>query len=183
MGQPAVFLDRDGTINVEKDYVYLWKDWEWLPGAVEALKHLKDMGYLLVVVSNQSGVARGYYREEDIHRLHEKVNQELLKHNVQIDAFYYCPHHAKYGDKKECSCRKPNPGLLLRAQKDLGIDLKHSYMIGDKVVDVEAGLSAGAESILVETGYGQKQKNILKHSVSVVRDLLSAVDIIRAKSF
>lgn len=139
MKKKAIFLDRDGTINIDKGYVYKINDFEFINKVPEALKKLKDKGYLLIVVTNQSGVARGYYKEVDIVNLHNFVNNILWKRFcVKIDKFYYCPHHEngivnEYRIK--CKCRKPNPGMILKAVKDYNIDLSLSYMIGDRDTD------------------------------------------------
>lgn len=154
----AVFLDRDGTINEEKNYLYKIEDFEFIPGAPEAIKKLKDEGYLVVVVSNQSGIARGYFDEQAVDRLHHHIQSELFEYGTSIDAFYYCPHHPKAGlgkYKVACECRKGAPGMLLQAARDHNIDLKQSYIIGDKLADIEAGERAGCQSILVLTGYGE----------------------------
>lgn len=145
MMNKAVFLDRDGTINVDKGYVYKIDDFEFISGTIEAIKKLNDNGYLVIVVTNQSGVARGYYTEEDIHKLHVYINRELQKYGAHIDKYYYCPHHPDYGNelyKKQCDCRKPKTGMIDQAIKDFNIDRKKSFMIGNKISDIQAGLSA-----------------------------------------
>jgi len=155
--RPAVFLDRDGTINVEKNYLYRIEDFEFIPGAQEAIRRLKDAGYLVIVVTNQSGVARGYFTLKDVHQLHEHMQAELAKYGTAIDAFYVCPHHPSEGGgeyKFDCACRKPAPGMLLQAASDFGIDLHRSFMVGDKVADIEAGQSVGCHTVLVMSGYG-----------------------------
>ena len=134
----AIFLDRDGTINVEKNYLHLAKDWDWIPGAIDALSRFKLAGYLIVVISNQAGLARGYYRESDILDLHTWVNRQLSSSHAKIDAFYFCPHHPDYSTGG-CDCRKPLPGLILRAAEKWNIDIPGSWMIGDKLSDVQAG--------------------------------------------
>lgn len=153
----AVFLDRDGTLNVEKDYLYKLEDFEFIPGVPLALKRLHEAGFLLVIVTNQSGVARGYFALEDVTALHLHMQEVLRPFGVQLDGFYICPHHPTAGHPPydiECDCRKGKPGLLLRAARELKIDLDHSFMVGDKRVDLEAGRSAGCRSLLVRTGYG-----------------------------
>ena len=152
----AVFLDRDGTLNVEKDYLYRIEDFEFIPGVPEALKRLQDAGFLLVVVTNQSGVARGYYTLEDVDILHHHMCEELERFGVKIDGIYVCPHHPTEGVapyRQDCACRKGQPGMLLRAAEDLHIDLSRSFMVGDKASDVLAGISAGCTACLVESGY------------------------------
>lgn len=139
MKQKAVFLDRDGTINIDKGYVYRNEDFEFIKGVPETLVKIKDKGYLLIVVTNQSGIARGYYTEEDVLQLHLQVNNTLFDHyGIKIDKFYYCPHHFEEGVgeyKIQCQCRKPNSGLIEQALQDFDIDIGKSYMIGDKESD------------------------------------------------
>ncbi|MDW7643573.1 MAG: D-glycero-beta-D-manno-heptose 1,7-bisphosphate 7-phosphatase [Desulfuromonadales bacterium] len=175
----AVFLDRDGTINVEKDYLHRIEDFEFIPGAIEAIQRLKEAGFLVVVVTNQSGVARGYFTEDDVNRLHAHLQKELARHGTGIDAFYLCPHHPDYGKGEgggDCDCRKGKPGMLLQATKDWNIDLPASIMIGDKRADLEAGRTAGCYTILVRTGYGEEelQKGAGEVADDVADDLLAA---------
>lgn len=153
----AVFLDRDGTINVEKHYLHKIEDFEFIPGAPEAIKSLKDAGFLVIVVSNQAGVARGYFDEQAVETLHRHIQAELAALGTAIDAFYFCPHHPEEGVgryKVACGCRKGEPGMLLQAAREHDIDLQASFMIGDKLADIVAGQRAGCQSILVLTGYG-----------------------------
>lgn len=153
MKKKAVFLDRDGTINKEIGYLYKPSDWEFVGGSDRAIECIKKLGYLVVVVTNQSGIARHYYTEADVDYLHKNVNDLLWRtRSTTIDAFYVCPHHPDFTGK--CACRKPEPGMLLKAADDLNIDLSKSYMVGDKWSDVLSGLSCGCKSILVQTGYG-----------------------------
>ena len=157
----AVFLDRDGTINEEVHYLHKPEDLRLLPGAAEAIRRLKEAGFVTVVVTNQAGVARGYYTCEDVEALHRYLNQELEKTGGHIDAFYYCPHHPVHGIgvyRKVCRCRKPGIGMYEMAERDFAVDKAHSYMIGDKRLDIEAGHNYGVESILVGTGYGRELK-------------------------
>ncbi len=174
MTSPAVFLDRDGTLNVEKDYLFRSEEWEWLPGVKEALKEFQKLGYRLVVVSNQSGVARGFYKEDDVHRLHRWVNQELAKDGLKIDGFYICP-HAPAEKGGTCTCRKPSTELLTRAVRDLSIDLPGSVVIGDKVSDMEMAKRAGIPGLLVLTGYGAEEKGRVPPGTPVLSDLKAAV--------
>ncbi|HUC92003.1 MAG TPA: D-glycero-beta-D-manno-heptose 1,7-bisphosphate 7-phosphatase [Paenibacillus sp.] len=177
----AVFLDRDGTINAEKNYLFRTDDWEWTPGAIEAIRGFNDLGYLVIVISNQAGIARGLYSEADLHKLHGYVDELLASHGARIDAYYYCPHHPDFGELRQCDCRKPNPGLLLRAQSDFGIDMAKSYMIGDKKSDITAGHRAGSRSILVRTGYGMTEERTVAKEVPVVGDLWEAYSTILVK--
>ncbi len=173
----AVFLDRDGTINVEKDYLYQVADFEFVPGAEEAIRRLNQAGLLVIVVTNQSGVARGYYTEDDVEQLHRHINRELARHDAHVDAWFYCPHHpsGKGSYALPCSCRKPLPGMLRAAALRYDIDLEQSYMVGDKQADIEAGMAAGCHTILVRTGYGEKEEQALDGPVEIRDDLLAAV--------
>lgn len=182
MAKPAVFIDRDGTLNVEKNYLHTWAEWEWIAGAPDAIKRFNEAGYVVIVTSNQAGVARGFYREQDIDSLHQQVDADLQKQGAHIDAYYYCPHHPEHGEVRDCDCRKPEPGMLLRAAAEHDIDLLKSFMIGDKVSDVEAGLNAGVIPILVETGYGKDERADLPPAVLVVRDVSAACDWILESS-
>lgn len=153
MSNKAVFFDRDGTLNVNTDYLYKKEDFIWMPDAVEAIKYANDHGYLVIVVTNQSGVARGYYTEEDVKLLHEWMNQELKKKGAHIDAFYYCPYHTKGTVPKytkDSEDRKPKPGMVLKAIKDYDIDPKQSIMIGDKPLDAECAENAGIHGVLYD---------------------------------
>lgn len=173
----AVFLDRDGTINLEKEYLYRIEDFEFVAGAEDAIRLLNQAGYLVVVVTNQSGVARGYYTEEDVEILHREVSVRLAAKGAHVDAWYYCPHHpaGKGSYALPCRCRKPLPGMLLAAADRYGICLEESIMIGDKRIDVEAALAAGCRPILVRSGYGSVEQEGLSQNVEVSNDLLSAV--------
>ena len=142
----AVFLDRDGTLMEEVHYCSDPKDVRLLPGVYDALSRLKAAGYLLVVITNQSGIGRGYFTEEDYGRVHA----ELLRQCDPIDAAYYCPSCPELEDPR----RKPSPGMILEAAEELEISLRDSFMIGDKEIDVQAGRNAGVRTILVRTGYG-----------------------------
>ena len=178
MARRAVFLDRDGTINVEKSYLYRLEDWEWIPGAIDAIRNLNHAGYLVIVVTNQAGIARGMYGEEDVRRLHEQTDAVLAPLGARIDAYYYCPHHPDFGARIACSCRKPSPGMILQASRDWDIDLSHSYIVGDKLADVEAGLAAGVTPILVATGYGAESRSALASGVHWVADVGAAARLI-----
>ena len=143
----AVFLDRDGVINVDHGYVSTWERFEFLPGVPDALRALQDAGYLLIVVSNQSGIGRGYYCEADVESLNQAVAQHLGSTvGVTLSGFYHCPHHPTEAEgefRRQCDCRKPAPGMIRQAVRDHGIDLKTSLLVGDKDSDIEAGRAAG----------------------------------------
>lgn len=178
--QRAVFLDRDGTINVDHGYVFRAEEFEFIPGAPEAIRRLRDAGYLVIVVTNQAGVARGLYDEEDVHELHRHLDRELARYGTAIDAYYYCPHHPEKGRGsylRECACRKPLPGMMLQAAADFSLDLGLSFLVGDKRSDIDAGTAAGCRPILVETGYGAGVDN-LPADVPRVADLAEAVELI-----
>jgi len=172
----AVFIDRDGTINEEREYLYRTDDFAFIPGAVQAIRLLNDAGFLVIVVTNQSGVARGYYTEEDVHLLHRHIATQLEQSGARVDAWFYCPHHpsGRGSYALPCRCRKPLPGMLLEAAGRYDIDLESSVMIGDKLVDVEAGRAAGCRPILVRTGYGSGEERRCGGDVAVFDDLLAA---------
>ena len=178
----AVFLDRDGTINVEKNYLHKIEDFEFIPGAPEAIKRLKDAGFLVIVVSNQAGIGRGYFDEQDVEELHRHIQSELVNYDASIDAFYFCPHHPQEGIgdfRVVCDCRKGQPGMLQQAAREHDIDLQKSFMIGDKLADIEAGQRAGCKSILVLTGYGAAAAlNPKIASVKKCNDLSCAVNLV-----
>jgi D-glycero-D-manno-heptose 1,7-bisphosphate phosphatase len=180
--RPAVFLDRYGTINVEENYLIDPAAFEFIPGVPQALKRLQDAGYLLVVVTNQSGVARGYFSMEQVRRLHDHMETLLQTYGVKLAGIYSCPHHPVAGIGEyltNCSCRKGEPGMLLQAAQDLAIDLRQSYMVGDKKADIEAGSAAGCRSILVKTGHGLKWlESAESRGADIAADLPEAVEII-----
>lgn len=155
----VVFLDRDGTINIEKNYLYRPEDFEFISGAVHAIKLLNDNGFKIVVVTNQAGVARGYYTEEDVKKLHNYIDECLREYGAHIDTYIYCPHHPENGIGKyrcRCSCRKPATGMFEKAADVYDIDMEQSWMVGDNVGDMESGKKFGLKTILVSTGYGEK---------------------------
>ncbi len=146
MTSGAVFLDRDGVINVDSGYVGDWDSFVFLPGVIEAMRALCDAGYALVIVTNQSGIGRGFYTEEDFQVLTERMCNELSRHGVSIAGVYFCPHLPEAAlpqYRKTCDCRKPKPGLIHRALEELDIDLTRSAMVGDKSSDMQAALAAG----------------------------------------
>ena len=179
----AVFLDRDGTINVEVQYLNKVEDFQFIPGVPFALKRLKDAGFLLVVVTNQSGIGRGHYDEAALDTVHNHMHEELASFGVTIDACYFCPHHPEHAKGhylKECACRKPLPGMLQQAAEALDIDLSASFMVGDKLADVEAGINAGCTPLMVMTGYGAAHAAQRPEGVQTYPDLPAAVEAILA---
>lgn len=183
----AVFLDRDGTINEDVGYPSRIDQVRIYPYAFEALRKLKDAGFAAVVVTNQSGIGRGYLTEADLAAIHRHIASEFAARGVRIDAFYYCPHYEfsdlpGYGGL--CACRKPEPEMGRRAAAELGLDLERSYMIGDKIEDVRFGLAIGAKPVLVRTGYGAESEQRLPGlgitPAAVADDLRAAVDWVLA---
>jgi D,D-heptose 1,7-bisphosphate phosphatase len=173
----AVFMDRDGTINEEVSFLSRMEQLRLYPQAYEAIRLINASGMKAVVVTNQSGIARGYFTEDFVRSVHERINEMLRTEGAHIDGFYVCPHHPVYGNgiyKQHCSCRKPKPGMLLQAAEEMNIDLTRSYMIGDMLKDIEAGKKAGASAILVKTGYGP---NIVRTDMPayIAADILEAV--------
>ena len=148
--RPAVFLDRDGVLNRDHGYVHRREDFEWIHGAKKAIRLLNDRGYLVFVVTNQAGVARGYYEMAHVERLHRWMNAELRKSGAHIDRYYICPHHPDFDG--ECDCRKPRPGMLLRAMDDWTVDPSRSFLVGDKVTDLQAAEHARIAGHIFESG-------------------------------
>ncbi|AOM42358.1 D-glycero-beta-D-manno-heptose 1,7-bisphosphate 7-phosphatase [Xenorhabdus hominickii] len=155
-GIPAVFLDRDGTINIDHGYVHEIDNFQFIDGAIDAMLELKKMGYALVLVTNQSGIARKIFTEDQFMQLTEWMDWSLADRGVDLDGIYYCPHHPEASNeeyKKNCNCRKPQPGMLLDAQEELHIDMSASYMVGDKIEDMLAANAANVgTTVLVRTG-------------------------------
>jgi D-glycero-D-manno-heptose 1,7-bisphosphate phosphatase len=157
--QAAVFLDRDGTINEEVGYLDRIEKLRLIPGAAEAIRLINESGMKAIVVTNQSGVARGILAESFVAEIHARLRKMLRAEGAFLDGVYYCPHHPSEGlgdYLRTCDCRKPAPGLLLRAAEELQLDLTRSYMVGDTLKDIEAGTRAGVKGILVRTGYGKE---------------------------
>ena len=155
------FLDRDGVLIEEVNYLQSPDQICILPGVIEALQLLKDNNYKIIVITNQAGVARGYFKEDVIPKIHKEIDERLKRYNLKIDKYYYCPHHpegtiAKYAIN--CDCRKPMPGMILQAQKDFNLDLNNSFLIGDKISDLLAAKNADCKGLLVETGHGKDHK-------------------------
>jgi D-glycero-D-manno-heptose 1,7-bisphosphate phosphatase len=178
--RPAVFLDRDGTMNQEAGYLSRLEDLILFPYTAEAIRRLKTRGYLVVVITNQGGIGRGLLTEEFVGLAHRHITEALAAAGASVDAFYYCPHHPLAvidALRVACDCRKPQPGLLRRAAADLGIDLPRSFVVGDRWHDIEAGRAVGARGILVRSGYGAADEQNPKPGVTadaVVQDLAEA---------
>jgi len=176
-GKRAIFLDRDGVINVDNGYVSVVDDFEFIDGVIESLQLLKEKGYLIVVITNQSGIARGYFTEEQFHTLTEWMDWSLADRGVDLDGIYYCPHHAEHGlgkYKVDCECRKPKAGMINEAVEELNIDIKQSILVGDKLSDIQAGISAGiTTNYLVRTGKTITEQG--EQSASAVYDDLASV--------
>jgi len=154
--RPALFLDRDGVLNEDPGYVYRWEDFRWIEGAIEVVAAFNRAGWLVIVVTNQSGVGRGYYTEADMHALHARMAEELAAAGARIDAFYHAPHHPeakldayRHPDPPD---RKPNPGMILRALSEWPIDREASILVGDKLSDMEAATRAGIRGVLFPGG-------------------------------
>lgn len=174
----AVFLDRDGTINKDTSYINKIEDLELLDNTVEGLKLLLEKGFKLIIITNQSGVGRGYFPLKVLNNINVKLYEILRKQGIKINAFYYCPHIKGAKIKKydfDCSCRKPGPGLLLMAAKELKIDPGNSYMIGDKPSDILAGYNAGVKGSIFISNKGKKKKiSFVSEPSYIAGDLLDA---------
>ena len=184
----AVFLDRDGTINEEVGYLSNPEGFILIDGSAEAILRLNRAGLFVVVVSNQSGVARGYFTEDDVKRVNDRMIEELEKVGARLDRIYYCPHHPEVGDGKyrvKCRCRKPMPGMIEEAEKMLPIDVSRSFVVGDHIGDIELAHNVGASSVFVLTGHGgeEYEKMIEKGVIPdhTADDPRAAVDIILKK--
>jgi D-glycero-D-manno-heptose 1,7-bisphosphate phosphatase len=154
--QKAVFIDRDGVINKEVGYLHKTDDFEFIDGVFDACKYFQALGYKLIVITNQSGIARGYYQEEDFHRLTAWMLEQFTNQDINILDVFFCPH----GPESTCICRKPQPGMLLEARDKFDIDMKNSWMIGDKETDVAAADAAGVtNTILVKSGHTIDEAN------------------------
>lgn len=173
----AVFLDRDGTINVDKGNIWKIRDFDFIPKAINALKELEKSDYKIVVITNQGKVGTGLCTLEDVIRLNDYMVGRLKEEGIKIDAVYLCQHHPDEG----CSCRKPEPGLIVMAGEELGLELKGCYMVGDKTSDIMAGKNAGCRTVLVRTGYAGKDSRCNVKPDYVADDLYGAVKWILAQ--
>ncbi len=171
--RPAAFLDRDGTIMVEKGFLADPAGVELIPGAVDGLRALRRRGFALVVVTNQSGIARGLYRLDQFQAVQDRLEALLAAEGIRLDGVFLCPHHPEFGG--ECECRKPLPGLYLQAARQLGLDLGRSLFIGDRLSDVDAAETLGGTGILLRTGYGRSAEASLGPRQLTVLDSLAAL--------
>ena len=189
-GRPAIFIDRDGTLSQEIGYVNHASRFRLFPFAVDAIRLVNRSGFLAVLVTNQAGVARGYFPEETIGEVHAVVKAALAAGDAHLDALYYCPHHPSVGAppyRLDCDCRKPRPGLLRRAERELGADLGRSFVIGDRRGDLDLAWSVGATAVMVKTGYGLGE--LVSHAPRwprqpdlVAENLLHAVELILTRT-
>ncbi len=185
MGEIGIFLDRDGTINEEHEFISSASEVILIPGSAEAIRDANQNGLKVFVVTNQSGVARGFIKEEELKQVHNKLVELLNENGAHVDAIYFCPHHPEYGEppfKTLCDCRKPNSGMLHKAETEFKIDLKKSFVVGDRIGDIQTAHTVGAKSVLVLTGYGKNQideiksKNIFVDYIA--RDIRDAMNFI-----
>lgn len=185
--RPAVFLDRDGTLNEEVDFLARAEELVLIPGAAQAVRALNEAGFAAVLVTNQSGLARGLFSASALEAIHARLALELGRAGAHLDAIYVCPHHPSEGSpplRRDCDCRKPAPGLLVRAARELDLDLERSWVVGDAERDLEAGAALGLPGILVETGKGRAELERMRRlghpPPQVAADVGSAVQRILA---
>ncbi len=177
----AAFLDRDGVINLDRAYVHKWEEFEFVPGSVDAMRRLKQAGYALVVVTNQSGLARGMYTEEQYQTLTAHMRQALAEAGAEVDAVYHCPHHPKGNVPQlavDCDCRKPEPGMILRAARDLGLSLADSILVGDKPSDIKAARAAGVGRAFIVQSDNDESTGDLARADAAYANLPACVDAI-----
>ncbi len=182
----AVLLDRDGTLIAEKNFLSEIEQVEILPGAIEAVKILNKLHYKVIVVSNQSGVARGFFSEDKVREINNYIREVFKRSGAFIDDFYFCPHHPQATlpqYRKACNCRKPAPGMAIKAAREHRLNLKKCVVIGDKISDVQFGKNIGAKVILVKTGYGEETLQSIKNSPSLPTPDHVATDILDAAHF
>jgi D-glycero-D-manno-heptose 1,7-bisphosphate phosphatase len=186
MQEIGVFIDRDGTLTEEVGYINHPSRLRLYPWSAQAIKALNQNDLRTIVVTNQAGIARGYFTEDLVTQVHEKLRAEMSREGARIDAIYYCPHHPSVGEapyRQDCNCRKPKPGMLHRAVQDLGVDLSRSFVIGDRYGDVELAHNAGVRSIFVLSGYGlgeyeYQRQNWRVQPDWIAQNLLEATEII-----
>ena len=182
--RPAVFLDRDGTMIREVQFLRRPDDLVWLPATIDAVRLLNRAGFVVCVTTNQSGVGRGLYSEADVQALHELMTRVVEQAGARVDAWFYCPHHpeaAVTALRQVCECRKPRPGMIRRAAEQFSLDLARSFVIGDRLTDVGLAASVGAQGILVRTGYGEH--TIVEHGGAAPGAALVAADLMEATAW
>jgi D-glycero-D-manno-heptose 1,7-bisphosphate phosphatase len=184
MKRPALFMDRDGTVSEEVGYVNHPSRFRLFPYTAEAIKLLNDSGWLAIVVTNQAGVARGYFAEEVILKIHEQLRRDLETSAAKVDAIYYCAHHPSVGEppyRLDCDCRKPRTGLIDRATADFEIDVARSWVVGDRYSDIELARNAGLHSAFVLSGYGRGEWEYQRASWKLEPDAVgeTLLDVVR----
>lgn len=184
----GVFLDKDGTINEEVGFLNTPEELHLIDGSTEAIRIANSLGIKVFIVTNQSGIARGILTEQRLQEIHQRLLQLLKQQNVHIDAIYYCPHHPEVGNppyRQDCSCRKPKAGMLIKAAEEFNVELKRSFVIGDRMLDIQTGKNVGATAILVQTGYGKEELELLnQNNISadyIAENLLDAMHYVRHK--
>ncbi len=175
MPSKVIFLDRDGTLNIDRGYVHKIAHWQWIKGALDALEKLQKAGYKLAIITNQSGIGHSLYTEDDMHKLHNFMEEELSVRGIHIDAIAYCPHQR---DQDECDCRKPDIGMARQVEEVLGeIDYDNSWTVGDKEADMLFGKMAGTKTAIIRSRYW-KEKELTDKPDAIVDSLLEATNII-----
>lgn len=181
----AVFLDRDGTVNVEKDFLSSPDQLQLIPRSAAAIRELNNLGVRVFVITNQSGVARGLFSEADVLKVHEALKELLKLEDAFVDDFFYCPHLLGAADRrynKDCDCRKPKPGMLRQAERKYSLDLRRSFVVGDRCIDVATGKAVAAGTVMVSTGYGAKEIHDCRNEPDFfAQDLMEGVTYIRGK--
>jgi len=181
----AVFLDRDGTVNVDKEYLSSPDQLQLIPRSAAAIRELNILGTRVFIITNQSGVARGLFSEEDVLKVHDTLRALLKSEHAYVDDFFYCPHLPGSADNrynKECDCRKPKPGMLQQAERKYSVDLRRSFVIGDRCIDVATGKAVAAGTVMVSTGYGAKEIRECRNEPDFfAQDLLEGVKYVKEK--
>jgi D-glycero-D-manno-heptose 1,7-bisphosphate phosphatase len=170
----GLFIDRDGTVNVENHFIKDPEELQLIPGSADAIREARSLGFKVIVVSNQSGIARGFMTDGDVQRVNDRLVSLLEAEDAAVDDIYYCPHYPENGTS--CACRKPEPGMFLQARDKHDIDFKRSFMIGDRLSDMEAGRRIGATTILVLTGYGETLKGSWEKRPDVIDHIARSLD-------
>ncbi len=183
----AIFLDRDGTINIDTGYIGDVNLVSLYPGVAEGIKKLKDqLGFIIIVISNQSGITRGLITSKDVDKVNNRINKLLQLSKTNIDDFYYCPYHPDYDSQEKCKCRKPSPQLVFESAMKFNIELTQSYFAGDKISDIECGINAGLKTILITNSLNEAEINQLQNSQNspnfVADNFLAFVDFIEKDS-